>query len=228
MNCLWCDEAIIPSITWKTIVPLTEPMYLCPACTKELTVLQGGRCRKCSRMSRKDLCVDCERWQSNWSNGRDPLEWNISVFQYNDWMQEVISRWKYRGDYCLGKAFLPEYQRVFRQHFSFLPSNTAIVPIPLSEERLRERGFNQAELLADCLPRQTDQVLKRIHGEKQSKKTRLERLTGKNPFKVTQTVNNPVVLADDIYTTGTTLRHAASVLKQNGCPKIYALTLVRG
>ncbi|GAA0446649.1 comF operon protein ComFC [Lentibacillus halophilus] len=228
MNCLWCDEHIVPSITWKTVLTLTEPMSLCASCEHTLVALTGERCVKCSRMSEETVCKDCRRWENDWQNGADPLAWNVSVFQYNEAMREMIARWKYRGDYCLGDVFQHPYQQAFRKHFSFLSRNAVIVPIPLSDDRLKDRGFNQAARLADSLPRKTRSVLMRTHGEKQSKKTKWERISGRNPFKVTESITNPVVLTDDIYTTGTTLRHAAFVLKQNGSPSVYAMTLIRG
>jgi len=49
-----------------------------------------------------------------------------------------------------------------------------------------------------------------------------------NPFNLVKSLNNPVLLVDDIYTTGRTLRHAAQLLKEAGCQEVYALTLCRG
>src|SRR5690625_4075328 len=116
----------------------------------------------------------------------------------------------------------------FNKTFSFLLKNVWTVPITLSEERLLERRVNQAKVLAACLPAENKDILKSIHSEKHTKKTRSERLSADNPFAATKRVNKPVILVDDIYTTGTTLRHAATLLKKQGCPEIYAYTLIRG
>lgn len=226
MNCLWCDTDIIPEISWKTIIQPPEPKKLCPSCEDQLQILQGKRCSTCSRESEEEMCSDCRRWKL--SRHDAPLEWNYSVFTYNDRMQEMISRWKYRGDYSLGNAFENYYRKAFSRIVSFLPKDTAAVPIPLSEERIKERGFNQSGMLAGFLPLETVELLVRTHSEKQSKRTRRERITAENPFRTEQTFNKPVILADDIYTTGTTLHHAAFILKRNGCPAVYALTLIRG
>lgn len=227
MNCLWCDAAIIPEINWKTVMLLARPTNLCQTCESQLHILKGKRCVKCSRESEEEYCSDCTWWNLS-APSEDPLIWNYSVFAYNEAIKEMISRWKYRGDYCLGNAFKSYYQKAFDRMFSFLPKETAAVPIPLSGERMDERGFNQSKMLAECLPLKTDELLTRIHSEKQSKKTRRQRITAVNPFQMTKTINNPVILADDIYTTGTTLRHAAFILKKHGCPAVYALTLIRG
>jgi len=95
-------------------------------------------------------------------------------------------------------------------------------------ERLQERGFNQAEVLAAFLPIENRSLLTRIHSEKQSKMTRSERISTKNPFEIVGHINKKVILVDDIYTTGRTLRHAATLLKEHGCPQVYAYTLIRG
>lgn len=227
MHCLWCDVEIIPEISWANVFILSKPKNLCSACASELSILEGNRCRKCSRLSEESLCQDCKRWDVD-GEYDDPLTQNFSVFYYNEQMQDMISRWKYRGDYCLGNSFETYYTKAFKQEFTSLPKDTIAVPIPLSNERIKERGFNQSLQLAGFLPLQTCELLTRVHGEKQSKKTRKERISALNPFKIKKTINKPVILTDDIYTTGSTLRHAASLLKEQGCPTVYALTLVRG
>ncbi|WP_106496662.1 ComF family protein [Lentibacillus sp. Marseille-P4043] len=227
MHCLWCDQQLIPEMSWRTILFLSKQTYLCETCECKLELLEGERCNKCSRISEKPVCSDCLRWEQ-YKLGYDPLVNNYSVFVYNEAIQEVITRWKYRGDYCLGDIFKVNFYQAFKQHFNFLPKETVTVPIPLSAERLKDRGFNQAKMLADFLPLPCQEIITRIDGEKQSKKTRKERIFSKNPFTLTKNINKPIILVDDIYTTGTTLRHAAELLKEGGCPNIYAYTLIRG
>src|SRR5699024_2348874 len=120
----------------------------------------------------------------------------------------------------LGNIFKESFKVAFKARF---PNECVVVPIPLSNERMCSRAFNQADMLATFLPAEKEYVLTRTNTEKQSKKTRIERLTSTNPFKI----KKPVILVDDIYTTGTTLRHAAIILKSNGCPEVYAYTLIR-
>lgn len=223
MNCLWCDQEIVVDVSWRNFLNISKPKRLCQACERQLIKISGERCKKCSRRSQHNICYDCKRWEND-----DPLSLNYSVFMYNERMQEMIAKWKYRGDYTLGYAFQHEFNAGFHQFFSMLEKDTKIVPIPLSVERLEERGFNQAKLLADFLPLEQKQIMTRKLTEKQAKKTRRQRMSMKNPFILQECINNPVLLVDDIYTTGTTLRHAARLLKANGCQKIYAYTLIRG
>jgi len=224
MCCLWCGNEMGERLNWKRLFFLSESKSLCSTCADKLNIIQGKRCQMCSRQSDEPVCSDCIYWQR-----RDPsLSFNHSVFGYNERMQNMIARWKYRGDYILGDAF----EKAFRKEFKRIKfdRDAILVPIPLSEERLFERGFNQAQILADFLPMSTHAILKRVHSEKQSKKTRYERLASQNPFKLDQPVNTntKVILIDDIYTTGTTLRHAATSLKTGGASDVCAYTLIRG
>jgi competence protein ComFC len=173
------------------------------------------------------LCTDCVRWQED-DEWKDVLMKNRSVYMYNEFMKEVVALWKFRGDYAIVEAFQKEFCREFYRHFdhTFL-----IVPIPLSAERLYERGFNQARALAELLNLLIHDILTRHHLEKQSKKSRRERLRTENVFRFSEKTSlqdKHIVLIDDIYTTGTTLRHAAKVLVKAGAASVSSFTLARG
>lgn len=213
-------------LSWSNFLTLTKPEGICEACQVNLKMLAGPRCRRCGRETEAEICKDCEWWMDR--EGGDTLIRNHSIFQYNVFMQEIITKWKYRGDYILGEIFKHYFYTGFLEQFKPIMKDAVILPIPLSKERLEERGFNQAEALARFLPKEPHLLLTRKHGEKQSKKTRYDRIMTENPFSLTQTIKKPVILVDDIYTTGMTLRHAANVLKQKGCREIYAYTLIRG
>lgn len=225
-TCLWCDVDIMKDVTWSTFISPVVDEKLCDACVKKFTIITGCRCMICSRSSMKEMCADCLWWKEKVAF--DVLAFNYSIYSYNEEMKAYISRWKYRGDYILAEAFASLFKETFQRVFSFLDEETIIVPIPLSEDRLNHRGFNQAEVLAHFLPMESTFALKRIHNEKQAKKTRKERTNSKNPFILNQSINKNVILVDDIYTTGATLRHAAKLLKRSGSKKVYSYTLIRG
>ncbi|MCM3162350.1 hypothetical protein M3607_12875 [Metabacillus litoralis] len=144
-------------------------------------------------------------------------------------MKELLATFKFRGDAALVEVFQNEFLASYKAHYLQKKLDFGI-PIPLSLERLYERGFNQAKLLADYIPLAPSDALSRIHHEKQSKKSRHERLTASNVFSVTDSSkirNKKILLIDDIYTTGSTLRHASKVLKDNGAASVSSLTLIR-
>ncbi|WP_199690043.1 MULTISPECIES: phosphoribosyltransferase family protein [Clostridia] len=142
-------------------------------------------------------------------------------------MQEIITKWKYRGDYELGYIFKNAFHTHFQKMMLTAAKTHLAIPIPLSVERQVERGFNQAEMLAQFLPIPKAPYLQRVTSEKQATKTRSERMGSANPFQLRKPINKPIILVDDIYTTGTTLRHAAKVLIEHGCPEVISFTLIR-
>lgn len=105
-----------------------------------------------------------------------------------------------------------------------------IVPVPTATSRVRQRGYDQAKLLARALARQTRQryadCLAR-HGQAHqvgaSRQARLSQIEG--ALRVKRRVQEArIVLVDDVTTTGATLESAALVLKQAGASHVEALT----
>ncbi|WP_137792002.1 ComF family protein [Bacillus sp. E(2018)] len=233
--CLYCHEPYSEAWSWEALIGLKASPLLCQECEGQLIRIKSDICRICGRdfsvfpeqYRQGECCLDCIRWEENeeWTG---ILQQNRSLYVYNDFMKEMIAKLKYRGDAEVVKAFYPvlssEYKKIFR--------DAVLVPIPLSEERHYERGFNQAELIAKGFNKPVEHLLKRrTHEEKQSKKTREERLfQKKNPFEVMDTLkvkNQNVILVDDVYTTGSTLRYAAKVLIKAGARNISSITLAR-
>jgi competence protein ComFC len=171
------------------------------------------------------LCLDCQRWEED-QKWKGVLDKNISLYEYDDFLKDIIARFKFRGDYILCRIFARKINEILKTL-----DYGAIVPIPLSNERLMERGFNQATALANEAGLQVMDILQRTHTEKQSKKSRQERIQLQQIFtvkKLPAIMNQSIILIDDIYTTGSTLRHAAKELKEAGANSVTALTVARG
>lgn len=171
-----------------------------------------------------NICYDCMRWEND-PEWQGVLERNMSLYRYNEHLKELMARYKYRGDYVLASIFAADIRKAAAEAKPDL-----YIPIPLSEARLYERGFNQSEaFLAEAgLP--VTHVLSRKHSEKQSKKSRKERIGQANLFDIQniETIQGKqILLMDDIYTTGSTMRHAAKVLKMAGADKIMSMTVAR-
>lgn len=229
--CLICQSFIQTEVTWSNFLFPNKASNLCEECQKKIEQIEGDICEKCGRqMKQQGLCSDCIRWETR-GECKEVLEKNRAVFQYNSFMKEIISQWKYRGDYHLIEIFKPYILEVFDQHFSKLDSNFVMIPIPLTEERLYERAFNQSEAIAKIISKKSiiPSILKRdpTKTEKQSKKSKRARLESNNPFYLETGLNKTAVIVDDIYTTGTTIYHAAKTLKLAGCPHVNSFTLIR-
>jgi competence protein ComFC len=231
-NCLICHEEIEPDVSWRSIFGKEATAKVCEECMKDFSQISGDVCSVCGRPFALleveyrfgSLCFDCKRWEEDerWTGS---LDQNRSLYNYNDFIKEVVSRFKFRGDYVLAEVFAEDLGKALQAfHYDY------VVPIPLSEERLYERGFNQAEAVIKAAGQEPIHLLSRVHSEKQSKKSRLERIHIEQVFKMEEDIDirgKTILLIDDIYTTGSTLRHAAKLLKENGAARVYSLTLAR-
>lgn len=226
--CLICHEEIIQETSWKTLAFPDKEKRICSNCEGRLSFIATERCSVCSKPTLDQTCDDCQDWQ-RYYKGKDPLQFNVSVFRYQTFLKDVITSWKYRGDYVIIEALKDFFINQFKESFSEI-KQPLIVPIALSEERAKERGFNQALQLAEFLPGQLVELFIRTSGEKQAKKSRRERIEGENFFQLRsrEKINRPVILVDDLYTTGSTLRQAASLLVEINCKEVYSYTLIRG
>ncbi len=243
MKCLFCDQPITEIITWSSLFILssqnTHPP-ICDQCNQKLELITGEQCIICSRpfskldpkFRKKDLCNDCYNWEQN-PEWQGLLTQNISIFHYNDFLKELLAQFKFRGDHELVKIFAEPIQTKFKQTFD-QKNSPILIPVPLSSERQYERGFNQALSLANLIEKQPiEEILERSHTEKQSKKKRSERLLADSPFHLKPDTNpkhyknKNLLIIDDIYTTGTTLRQIAKVLQSLSPNSIKSLTLAR-
>ncbi|SEM65264.1 competence protein ComFC [Mesobacillus persicus] len=229
--CLICHGVIDLAISWSSVLLATEDMVVCKSCHERLKPLSGERCRICGRVlstdyRNRDQCFDCIRWEED-SEWGGLLAQNFCLYEYNEFLKEVIATFKYRGDYLLARAFKSGILRTLKNRKFDL-----IVPIPLSGERLYERGFNQSEALILEAGLQPTRLISRIHSEKQSKKSRSDRIHIPQVFRISEVEvvllrDKTVLLIDDIYTTGSTLRHAAKVLHEHGVHQVFSFTIAR-
>ncbi|MCF6410143.1 ComF family protein [Alkalihalobacillus sp. EGI L200015] len=208
-----------------------EPL-LCEDCRGELVFIEGEICRQCGRAfslfpekyRQNDLCSDCVEWNQK---GRS-ISKNRSLLQYNSFLQEFMAQFKYRGDAELIKAFKSGLQTLFNKEFR----DSILVPIPLSKERHFERGFNQSVLIAGLLDiPMLDALARPLHEEKQSKKSRLDRLGNRTLFSFktgSEVHGKSIALVDDIYTTGATVEAAGKILLDHGARKVSSFTVARG
>jgi competence protein ComFC len=231
-HCLLCDEEIESEVTWRSLFAQEQPSKVCGSCHEKFVHISGETCRICGRpfalleveYRSGSICLDCKRWEDD-ERWKGSLDKNIALYTYTNFTKEVIARFKFRGDYVLAEVFAADVLKAL-QDFQY----DYIVPIPLSEERFYERGFNQAEAVIRAAGLVPSRVLTRVHTEKQSKKSRNERIHLEQVFNVESDLDlrgKTILIVDDIYTTGSTLRHAAKLLKENEAVKVYSLTLAR-
>ena len=105
-----------------------------------------------------------------------------------------------------------------------------IIPVPLHASRQRQRGFNQAELIASRLVRPVDTHLLRRRKDTPSQ-TGLTRNQRKRnlaaAFEARRELKGTVIVVDDVYTTGSTMNEIARTLKRAGAERVEVLTVAR-
>jgi competence protein ComFC len=234
MRCLACHTTFFEQPNWRKLLQLEPPSKLCRLCESQLVLISGKRCRSCSRsldaltpaFKKENQCLDCWRWEKRNETAR-LLERNLSLYEYNAFLKEWFATFKFRGDAVVASFFAETLARLYQREFrGYLP-----VALPLSQERLVARGFNQSSLLMQGWA-EDHAILQRIAGEKQSKKNRKQRIRqiGHNAFLLKKGANvtdQNILLVDDVYTTGTTLRQAARVLLEHGANKVASITVAR-
>lgn len=202
--------------------PLTPPT-LCDRCRARFTRIDLARaCPGCSRpQDHPCLCPECAAWQHRYG-------WHLqhqALYTYNEAMKEYMHRYKFGGDYRLRTVFQAELQQQVHRLGADL-----VVPIPVTQTTMATRGFNQVLGILEDIA--VTPVLRHRAVDKvaQSRKTRRQRLQTPQPFILTDPAvvrDRRILLVDDIYTTGRTLYHAASLLKAAQCRELVSLSLVR-
>jgi len=166
------------------------------------------------------LCGACRR-------GDHAFDFARSLFVFTDPMRGILHHFKYSGRVSLAKPLGERLRQHMRdERFRGLLA----LPVPLHRARERERGFNQAELLARQLGLTVDNGLlrRRKNTPSQTGLSRSQRaLNLASAFEVRRRPPECVVVVDDVYTTGATLHEIAKTLKRAGTSRVEVLTVAR-
>lgn len=200
--------------------PGASGIDLCSGCREELPVFDQV-CERCGRplADRRDVCGACTRHPSVWARLVAPLRYYTPV----DWM---VQRFKFDGRMNCGRALAQLMARRLRCLDDNRPE--LLVPVPLHEARLRERGFNQAEFLARCLsvdlgiPVGRSVLTRTRDTAAQSGLARESReLNVRRAFEIGRSPGvKHVALVDDVLTTGHTATECVRVLRRAGVRRI--------
>ncbi len=219
LRCPVCD---------RPVKPFGESV--CLPCLYRLKYVKPPRCMRCGRHVEEgaEHCRDCGGRQAHFHSGRALYEYESAA--------GAIYRLKYKGRREYGDFFGKEIGKYLG---SFIEDTKAeaLVPIPLHPKRLRQRGYNQAQVIAEAISEYTGipvvkDLLIRVKNtrplKEQSPRERQNNLkkafnVGRNDVKL-----KTIIVIDDIYTTGATMEEAARTLSAAGVERIYFITLAIG
>lgn len=225
------------SALWFGPSPASALHGLCADCYAAIPWITRLACRVCGRAS---PCPDCRRTAAR------HFVCSRSAVQYTPLMKDWLRMYKFRGH----EKMAPLFGHMLMHGYRLLAAEMrgrrmipdAVTFVPVSAERIQERGFNQAEQLARCLGRTAGlsvlPLLMRVrHGGRQSTKSRRDRLKdlsgafaklpGADAFFPAQRRPQAIILVDDVYTTGSTLNECARVLREEWGAAVFGLTWAR-
>jgi ComF family protein len=208
--------------------------YLCDDCEAKLIRIVPPFCQKCSEPFEGSIDVDFAC--ANCAHRTIYFDAAVAAYRGRGIVRDVIHEFKYNRQVHL-RHLLARWlcaalddERLRNHDFD------VIVPVPLHSARQRERGFNQANLLAKVLSRYISvpcrHLLKRIrYTTTQTALDRSERMENlHNAFRLRKNADVRglrVLLIDDVLTTGSTLSECARVLKGAGAISVHAATAAR-
>lgn len=204
--------------------------YICGDCFKKIALIKNNVCVYCGRGGALGLThIGCKR-----SKG---IDGHNSFYKYTSFLRGAIIQAKYHRAHLLLSSLLKNaqpsfYETVWRWKKIFSP---VVVPVPLHQKRLLERGFNQAEIIATHIAKKTNLPLKDVLTRKINtehlaniKDNNKRKMIIKNAFCfVGETVPDAVLLVDDVVTTTSTIGECARELKRRGVKTVLSFSLAK-
>jgi len=221
LSCFCCDEE------------LNANTYLCKNCLDDLKPIKYF-CKRCGEKvnSFDNFCLICKTKQYNFDKC-------IACFEYDGVAKKLIYKLKYGGAKYVSKAFSKNLLEKFLE--AKFENIDLLTCAPLNKTRLKQRGYNQAEVLAKDFALEANKnninfdcdfnLITRIKNTPtQTHLTRKERSENlKEAFKINCDKNflkgKNILVVDDIFTTGATMDEIAKVLKKSGAKAVFGLTV---
>ena len=200
---------------------------ICEPCKQKLNYVTPPTCARCGKQvfsARDTLCTDCRHQTKHFTRG-------YALLNYDEAAQATMVKIKYKNKPEYIEALASLMCERFGETLSALAPDY-LVPVPIDAARLKERGYNQAALMASYIGRSLS-ILVLDHSLVRSRPTlkqkelnpeqRLNNLT--DAFSVTSLPANAekLVIIDDIYTTGSTAEACTRALHTAGAKDIYVL-----
>jgi ComF family protein len=215
-------------------VPVADHAYLCAACSEKAPRIKPPFCATCSdpfdgSITDTFSCANCAHRTLHFTSA-------VASYRSRGVVRKIIHDFKYGKQLHLRHVIADWLVQTLDDPRLVGRQVDLVVPVPLHPARKRERGFNQAELLAEALSAHAKlpmrNALERIrYTTTQTAFDRSERMENlRDAFRLRKKADVRrlrVLLIDDVLTTGSTLSECARVLKASGAISVHAATAAR-
>lgn len=206
---------------------------ICEKCIKLLKSHQKNRCTQCALICDevRGICTHCEIQTP-------PFDQTICIDCYGGLLTNAVHDYKYKHQVAIARGLVDAWLQI--NQFNDLTSNVdLLISIPMSSQKLNQRGFNQSWELCKSFAKQlklatSSSLLYRSHIDgnqaQATRKERMERLKTVfhiNQDKVNMIKNTRIALVDDVMTTGATLSTIAKLLKDFGAQSVHNWIILR-
>lgn len=209
-----------------------------------LNILYPPTCGICGKLNDEFLCKKCEIMLNKHSkfaiekneNIKSNFNEHLYIFKYEGIIRSTILNYKFKDKSYMYKTFV-NFLLKNKKFFEILQTYDTIIPVPISKNRQRERGYNQSDLIAREIARCTNLKIEKdslfkvkniIEQSKLNKEDRFKNIQGvyklKNKEKLT---DKRILLLDDIYTTGSTVNECCKMIKEAKPETIGVLTIAK-
>ncbi|MDE0484928.1 MAG: ComF family protein [Candidatus Poribacteria bacterium] len=210
-------------------IGLESVPYMCDACWDDIPLIEPPWCEMCGIPNAKGKCDACATTPPPYGKLR-------TIAFYESALQQAIHLFKFEKRTSLAKP-LAQLTMDYIPDDCDITDYDFILPIPIHKKRLRERGFNQATLLANGIAKNvgiqvvTDALVRHRNTSPQSsldREARQTNIVGAFELQKKEIVRNKRILVlDDVFTTGATVREAVKVLWDVDPIEVDVLTLAR-
>lgn len=220
MICLYCHSRVKGEADIITIFRSVQP--LCSACRERLSAWrEGERCGFCHRLmgDAGGACPDCLFLSENYRRPRRIM----CMMDYSGEVKMLFHRYKFTKDAALREVISMFLTCSFREY-------DMTIPIPVSRERMAERGYNQTSMVLESAKVPYRDVLVTEKSGRQSELGRTARMAAANPFGFKADFDagtlggKRILVVDDIYTTGITVHQAMEKLYTENPETVDVLT----
>lgn len=225
VECVICDQLLFG-----------KNKFLCDKCRDKLSYIRGKACRGCGKSLPDTFdgsyCSECMGREQFYSEG-------LACVAYDTFSAEIVWKFKYHHKRYIGRMIGRELSDLLRA--TYIHDVNLIVPVPIWSGKYKKKGYNHSGIIAesigqDCGIKVIEDFLVRTRESRALKElSRAERsqelidIFQINPlYQPLSPKGKKVLLVDDIYTTGTTVKECCKILNKHGYEEIIVMVFATG